>query len=90
MIPASALVKLNLRWFDPADRKPMPDGIERIDQSIATAYGLPPELKPTTVMKGGAVVLSNDADMATMVQPAPRSLLGEKICGHPPGSWGRG
>lgn len=78
VIPASALVKINLRWFDPADRKLMLDGIERINQSIASAYGLPPELKPTTVMKGGAVVLSNDAEMATMVQPALRSLLGEK------------
>jgi amidohydrolase len=78
VIPASALVKINLRWYDEADRTLMLDGIERINQSIASAYGLPADLKPTTVMKGGAKVLSNDAEMAKTVQPVLRSLLGEK------------
>ena len=85
VIPASALVKINLRWYDEADRKRMLDGIERINQSIASAYGLPADLRPTTVMKGGSKVLSNDAKMAETVQPVLQSLLGKQavIVGAP-------
>jgi hippurate hydrolase len=78
VIPASALVKINLRWYDEADRQLMLDGIERINQSIAAAYNLPAELRPTTVMKGGAKVLSNDAEMAATLTPPLQSFLGEK------------
>ena len=78
VIPSSALVKINLRWFDEADRTLMLKGIEQVNQSIASAYGLPETLKPTSVIKGGAKVLSNDAEMAKTVQPVLRSLLGEK------------
>jgi len=78
VIPASALLKINLRWYDETDRQRMLDSIERINQSLASAYNLPADLKPTTVMKGGAKVLSNDADMAKTVQPGLRSLLGNK------------
>lgn len=78
VIPASALVKINLRWYDEKDRQLMLDGIERINQSIASAYNLPPELKPTTVMKGGSKVLSNDAGMAKTLTPVLQSFLGEK------------
>jgi metal-dependent amidase/aminoacylase/carboxypeptidase family protein len=74
----SALVKSNLRWYDEADRALMLAGIERINQSIAAAYGLPASLKPTTVMKGGAKVLSNDAEMTASIQPTLRALLGDK------------
>jgi len=78
VIPSSALVKINLRWYDEADRKLMLDGIESINQSIASAYGLPAALKPITVMKGGSKVLSNDAEMANTVLPVLQSLLGKK------------
>lgn len=77
VIPSSALVKINLRWYDEQDRATMLAGIERINRSIAAAYGLPEALAPTTVMKGGAKVLSNDAGMAAAVQPALRELLGD-------------
>lgn len=77
-IPDSALLKLNLRWYFEEDRKLMLAGIERINQSIAYAYGLPDALKPTTVLKGGSKVLSNDPQMAGAVQPVLRTLLGEQ------------
>lgn len=78
VIPETALVKVNLRWYDEADRKLMLDGIERINQSVASANGLPDDLRPTTVMKGGSKVLSNDAEMAQAIQPPLRTLLGDK------------
>ncbi|MDI1247088.1 MAG: amidohydrolase [Rhodoferax sp.] len=77
-IPDKALLKINLRWYAEEDRKLMLAGIERINQSIAYAYGLPENLKPTTVLKGGSKVLSNDPQMAKDVQPVLRSLLGEQ------------
>jgi hippurate hydrolase len=78
VIPPSALVKINLRWYDERDRLLMLDGIERINQSVAMAHNLPPELRPTTTMKGGAKVLSNDTGMVHTVTPALQSLLGER------------
>lgn len=53
-------------------------GIERINQSIVSAYNLPASLNPTTVMKGSSTVLSNDAEMANTIQPTLRSLLGDE------------
>ncbi len=78
VIPASALLKLNLRWYDETDRDILLAGIERINQSIASAYNLPDHLRPTTVMKGGVKVLANDAEMARAVEPVLQSLLGTR------------
>lgn len=77
-IPDKALLKINLRWYSEEDRTLMLAGIERINQSIAYAYGLPDKLKPTTVLKGGSKVLSNDPQMAKDIQLVLRSLLGEQ------------
>lgn len=85
VIPASALLKINLRWYHAEDRKLMLAGIERINQSIAAAYNLPEKLRPTTVMKGGSVVLANDAEMVKTVTPVLQSFLGDKaVLGNMP------
>ncbi len=78
VIPPSALLKVNLRWYDDKDRELLLDSIERINQSIADSYNLPKELRPTTVMKGTSTVLSNDPELIAMVAPALEALLGEK------------
>jgi metal-dependent amidase/aminoacylase/carboxypeptidase family protein len=39
VIPGEALVKANLRWFNPKVREQMVGGIKNISNSIATAYG---------------------------------------------------
>jgi hippurate hydrolase len=78
VIPASSLLKINLRWYDPEDRKLMLESIERINRSIASAYNLPEALYPKTVMKGGSVVLSNNRELALKVAPVLKSILGEK------------
>ena len=48
----SALVKINLRWYDEKDRKLMLDAIEQINRSIAASYNMPESRYPTTVRKG--------------------------------------
>jgi len=77
VIPSSALLKVNLRWYDEKDRGLMLAGIERINRALASAYGLPEELYPTTVMKGGSKVLANDPALAQRIVPALQALLGE-------------
>lgn len=78
VIPASALLKINLRWFEESDRQLMIDGITRINKSIAAAYNLPENLQPELLMKGGAKVLDNDPEMAASALTTLRSFLGER------------
>lgn len=78
VIPASALVKINLRWYHEQDRTIMLEAIERINRSIAAAYAMSEDKYPTTVMKGGSVVLANDAELAKTMAPVLQELLGEQ------------
>jgi hippurate hydrolase len=78
VIPSSALLKVNLRWYDEKDRDIMLDAIERINQAIASSWNLPENLRPTTIMKGRSTVLSNDAELVKEVTPVLQALLGEK------------
>ncbi|MCH9668942.1 MAG: amidohydrolase [Actinomycetia bacterium] len=77
VIPDSALVKINLRWYDPKDRELMLTAIDRINRSIAAAFGLPESSFPTTTVKGGSSVLSNDSELAASIAPALKGVLGE-------------
>lgn len=67
VIPATALVKINLRWFNDKDRKLMIDGIIRINNSIAYAYNMPDSMLPIMQMKGWAYPLSNSDTLTTTV-----------------------
>jgi len=60
VIPASATIKVNLRWFKEETRQILLENIKRINQGIAIANGLPPELYPSIKMKGNAYPLEND------------------------------
>jgi metal-dependent amidase/aminoacylase/carboxypeptidase family protein len=60
VIPASATIKVNLRWFKEETRQILIENIKRINQGIAIANGLPPELYPSIKMKGNAYPLEND------------------------------
>ncbi|MGB4770768.1 MAG: amidohydrolase [Chitinophagaceae bacterium] len=67
VIPSSALVKINLRWFDEKDRKLMIDGIQRINEGIAHAYNLPDSMMPTMVKKGWSYPLVNSDTLTRWV-----------------------
>jgi amidohydrolase len=75
IIPASATLKINTRWFTLSDRKLMIDGINRVDSSIALANDLAKELYPTIVMKGIAYPLSNDTLLSTKINTALSSFI---------------
>lgn len=60
VIPESALLKLNLRFFVPAVREQMLGSIKAINDGIALSNGLPVDKMPTITMKGGSGPLIND------------------------------
>jgi metal-dependent amidase/aminoacylase/carboxypeptidase family protein len=85
VIPGSALLKLNLRWFNEADRNIMLRGINRIDSSIAFAYNLPADLYPKVLMKGKAYPLVNDSALSKKINTALSTVIpaNRNITGFP-------
>ena len=65
VIPDSALLKINLRWFSQSVRQQLISGIKNINKSIAIANGLPEEKMPNIKMKGYSTALANDSALMT-------------------------
>lgn len=86
VIPSSALLKLNLRWFTESDRKLMLDGIDRINKGIALANNLPLELYPRINMKQYVIPLKNDTLMVKKINSVLGKMSGpgKNILGMPP------
>ena len=78
VIPSTALLKLNLRWFDEKDRKIMIDAIKRINDSVAYAYGMPKEKYPKMKQKGWAKPVVNDPALVKAARPALTEVFGDK------------
>jgi amidohydrolase len=78
VIPASALVKANLRWYDPGVRERLIAGIKNVSNGIARTYGMPEDQLPVITMKGGSTPLVNDDVLAKRLAVPLRGLLGEK------------
>jgi amidohydrolase len=75
VIPASAVVKLNLRWFTEETRNTLLDGIKRINEGIAVANGLPKESYPTILMKGSVYPQVNDTVLSARINKALGQVL---------------
>ena len=76
VIPSSAELRLNLRWFDRPVRELMLKRIDEISNSIATGAGMPVDRMPKRVMKGYSGPLINDAALVERVNPGLNMLLG--------------
>lgn len=76
VIPETAVLKLNLRWFTPELRASMLQRIDEINRGIAIAAGLSRDGMPTRLMKGHAGPLVNDAALVARVNPALKALVG--------------
>lgn len=76
VIPETAVLKLNLRWFTPAVREQMLTRIDEINKGIAIAAGVGPGQMPTRLMKGNAGPLVNDAALVARINPSLQELLG--------------
>ncbi len=86
VIPETALLKVNLRWFNEKDRQTMIEGIKRINEGIAYAYNLPKEKYPTIHFKGWSYPLDNEQKLTQVVRESlkilvtdPRFLLDETM-----------
>lgn len=77
VIPATALVKANLRWYDPKVREQMIAGLRDISNGIARTYGVPEDQLPVITMKGGSTPLVNDDALAARLAVPLKTLLGE-------------
>jgi hippurate hydrolase len=77
VIPETATLKVNIRWFEPAVREKLIAGIKRVTDAIAVAADVPPERMPKYVMKGSAGPLVNDDEAVRRAEPALRLALGE-------------
>jgi hippurate hydrolase len=86
VIPESATLKLNLRWFDPKVRETMIEGIKRITDGIATAADVPKDRMPKYIMKGHAGPVVNDEEASRQAETAMRRVLGQDkvLPGMPP------
>jgi len=80
VIPASAVVKLNLRWFNDRIRNVLLDGIKRINEGIGVANGLSKENYPSILMKGSVYPQVNEPALAAKVNKALANIISpEKI-----------
>jgi amidohydrolase len=76
VIPASATLKLNTRFFNYTVRDSIISRIERINKGIAFANGLPKKLYPTITMKGRVSPLTNDKAMVEKINLVLEKLVG--------------
>lgn len=77
VIPQTALVKANLRWFEPQVRTKMLSGIKAISEGIARTYGMPEDQMPVITMKGSSTPLVNDEALAARMATTLKSVFGE-------------
>ncbi|MFT3679921.1 MAG: amidohydrolase [Ferruginibacter sp.] len=76
VIPSSALVKLNLRWFDEKTRNKLLDGIKRINEGIAVANGLSQDRYPFIKMKGNVFPQFNDESFTSKISAGLKEIVG--------------
>jgi hippurate hydrolase len=86
VIPDSATLRLNLRWFDAKVREQLISGIKRITDSIAVAADLPKDKMPQYIMKGSSFPVINNDEATPQAEAALRMALGKENVqpGHPP------
>ena len=86
VIPASAVVKVNLRWFNEKIRNVLLDGIKRINEGIAVANGLSKEQYPTIKMKGNVFPLENNPALTNKINTTLTNVIGAEniITNKPP------
>lgn len=75
VIPPSATLKLNLRWFNDKTRSILLDGIKNINTGIAVANNLPESLYPKINMKATVSPLINNDKMQTRINLSLQSIL---------------
>ncbi len=76
VIPSEALVKANLRWFEPHVREALLGAIRSTSDSIARSAGMDEDKLPGIVMKGGSPPLVNTPDLAESMSASLGEIIG--------------
>jgi hippurate hydrolase len=76
VIPDTATLKVNIRWFEPAVREKLIEGIKRVTDAIAVAADVPKDKMPRYIMKGSAGPVINDEEAVQRAEPALKLALG--------------
>src|SRR5262245_21645802 len=77
VIPETATLKVNIRWFDQKVRDQLISGIKRVTDAIAVAADVPPDRMPRYIMKGSSGPVINDDEAVRRAEPALRLALGD-------------
>ena len=76
VIPEQALLKVNLRWFNPYVRDRLLTAIRDMSNGIARGYGVDDDRLPQITLGGGAPPLVNDEALTARVAGALAEVLG--------------
>jgi hippurate hydrolase len=77
VIPDTATLKVNLRWYDPKVRAQLIAGIKRVTDAIAVAADVPKDKMPQYVMRGSAGPMFNDEEATKRAQRPLQLALGK-------------
>lgn len=70
VIPESATLKINTRYFSERVREQLFNGIKKISDGIARTYGIPEDKFPTYTRKGHSYVVTNDKELTEQTNAA--------------------
>lgn len=76
VIPDQALLKVNLRWFQPYVREQLLTGIRAIADGIARSHGMPEDRLPVITMRGGSTPLVNDVALTSRAAETLSTVFG--------------
>jgi len=77
IIPDSAQLKLNLRWYREEERNVMIEGIKTVTDNIAKMYGVPEDRMPTYQMNGYSTPVINPVEETEVAKQALVKALGQ-------------
>ena len=77
VIPDSATLKLNLRWYDPGVKDTMVESIKMVTDNIARMYGVPDDRMPTYDIKSDVPAVFNHKELVLRASTAMKGELGE-------------
>ncbi|MCF8588602.1 amidohydrolase [Gordonia liuliyuniae] len=77
VIPSQAVIRTNIRWYDPRVRETLLDAIESVSQQIARDAGAGDDLLPEIIVKGGSLPLVNDPELAASMSTSLAAIIGD-------------
>lgn len=86
VIPDSARLRINLRWYNRKERDAMVEGIKRVTNNVAKMFNVPGDKMPEINVGAESYPVINPEEIVSTLKPALISQLGAKrvVNGMPP------